>query len=83
MNTHDTPLLPHGGYRKLRSYPDEIRRYEDSGRRNFSLRASGSSTGICIAASRGARLRCALLVMASHGAPLLYDINALRYRQPP
>ena len=29
MNTDDTPLLPHGGYRKLRSYPDEIRRHED------------------------------------------------------
>ena len=34
MNTDDTPLLPHGGYRKLRSYPDEIRRYEDRPQRN-------------------------------------------------
>ena len=36
MNTDDTPPLPHGGYRKLRSYPDETRRYEDSGRKNSS-----------------------------------------------
>ena len=61
MNTDHTPLLPHGGYRKLRGYPDEIRRYEDSGRRNFSLRASGSSTGICpairIIARHSARMR--------------------------
>ena len=36
MNTDDTPLLPHGGYRKLRSYPDGIRRYKYSGRKNSS-----------------------------------------------
>ena len=36
-------------------------------------RASQSSTRICIAASRTARLRCALLVMPRRGAALLYD----------
>jgi hypothetical protein len=50
MNTDDTPLLPHGGYRKLRSYPDEIQRYEDRRRRNFlPCAASENSTTICVA----------------------------------